>query len=97
MMAPTTEKVRSVTRSATRQARRLVGPSYQLLDPGSSPLLSPHFHATRLPSPKRYDKRYEQDLLGTFPAKSQRTSSRNICLANSPMDRGDCGRICFPN
>src|SRR5215212_6255669 len=23
--------------------------------------------------------------------------NRLFCLANSPMDRGDCGRICFPD
>jgi hypothetical protein len=69
---------------AIRQARRLVGPSYQLLDPEPFSLLSPHIQSTRQPSSKRYDKRYGQDLLETFPAKSQRTSGRNICLANSP-------------
>src|SRR5918999_2292189 len=50
---------------ATRQARRLVGPSYQLLDPGPLTLLSPHTQSTRRPSPKRYHKRYERDLLET--------------------------------
>jgi hypothetical protein len=82
---------------ATRQARLLAGPTYQLLDPGPLLLLSAHIQSTRRPSPRRYDKRYEQDLLESFLAKSQTTSSRTFCLANSPVDRGDCGRICFPD
>ncbi len=60
--------------------RQCGGLSYRLLDSVVLTILSQH-HSTALPSPKRYDKRYEE----TFP--------ENICPHHQPRGHGGPGDV----
>ena len=65
--------------------RQRAGSSHRLLDPVLLPLLSQP-HSTALPSPKRYDKRYEE----TVPKRIfARTTNHEDMVVTEDVEVGD--------
>src|SRR5215212_158451 len=83
-------------RRETRPARRRRGcSSHRSSHPGSSILLSQH-HSTALPSPKRYDERYEARFLSRVEPSSRRLTCQRDkrCMLVSMKLGADFSRGC---
>src|SRR5918998_6177554 len=68
----TSSTVSAHSDQASQAAARSLIP--RLLDPVPLPLLSQHYHSTALSSPKRYGKRYEEEVFNKRSGYAWRTS-----------------------